>query len=195
MKFIFIIKMAKYKRRKYSRKRTFNRIAKNYFKVRLDCVQTIQHTTDATVFRENNGAQRTVSALLELCNDWDMYRRLFHSFKLTGIAMEVVPLTASPNQQGQPYTSLSTICLAFLTSRDNTDFNSCSEANFNIICTQAQRQRKYKGFNGGEFAWTSTDDLTQIDGKFYLGTNGNASTGAAVWSVRFTLYVTLKNTN
>lgn len=168
---------------------------KNYFKAKLDCVQTIQHSVDGTSFRENNQSNRTLAALLELCNDWGMYRQLFHSFKLTGFAFQVVPLSTSPTPQGQPYTSAATVILALQTNRDNNDFNSISESNGSVILSPVSPMRKYKSFNGGEFGWTSTDDLTQMDGIMRLGTNGNASTGACVWSVRFSFYITFKNPN
>lgn len=176
-------------------KRKIQKVMRNYLKVKLDCVQTIQHSTDGTIFRENNQTSRTLAALLELCNDWGMYRQLFHSFRLTGVAFQVVPLSTSPNGQGLPYTSLSTIVLALQTNRDNADFNSVSETNGSVLLTPYATVRKYKSFYGGEFGWTSTDDLTLMDGIFRIGTNGNASTGACVWSVRFSFYVTLKNTN
>lgn len=181
-------------RRRYYARRT-KKIMRNYFKARLDCIQTIQHTTDGTNFRENNQATRTLPALLELCNDWGMYRQLFHSFRLTGFAIQVTPLSTSPTQAGQPYTSLASIVLALQTNRDNADFNSVSEANTSIVLTPYAPQRRYKSFNGGEFGWTSTDDLTLMDGVMRLGTNGNASTGACVWSVRFSFYITFKNPN
>lgn len=187
--------MVKYRRRYRGYRRRYHKIMRNYLKVKLDCVQTIQHTTDATNFRENQQASRTLAALLELCNDWGMYRQLFHSFRLTGFSFRVTPLSTSPNQAGQPYTSASTIVLALQTNRDNADFNSVSETNASLVLSPYSPMAKYKGFNGSEFGWTSTDDLTLMDGVMRLGTNGNASTGACVWAVRFTFYITLKNPN
>lgn len=176
-------------RRRYARRR-IQKVMRNYLKVRLDCIQTIQHTTEATHFRENNQTNRTLSALLELCNDWAMYRQLFHSFKLTGFAIQVTPLSTTAD-----YASAASVILALQTSRDNNDFNSISEANTAIILTPYAPIRKYKSFNGGEFGWTSTDDLTLMDGIMRIGTNANASAGGAIWSVRFTFYITLKNPN
>lgn len=163
---------------------------RNYLKAKLDCIQTIQQSTEFTNFRENNQTSRSISALLELCNDWGMYRQLFHSFRLTGLAIQVTPLSTSAG-----YTSASSIVLALQTNRDNNDFNSISESNTSIILTPYAPIRKYKSFNGGEFGWTSTDDLTLMDGIMRIGTNGNASAGAAAWSVRFSFYITLKNPN
>lgn len=190
---IYFYNMAKTYRRRY--RRNVNKLMRNYFKARLDTVQKLVWNTDGIKFvTDGEATNRDVKTLLELCNDWDAWRLVFHTFKITGMAVEVNPGVPSASANQVPaYGGMAVLSL--LTTRDNSNWNSATESNFSFSLATVQRQRKYKSFNGGINAWMGTDDLQDIDGKFTVQSDGNPTNAAIVYMVKFSFYVTFKNPN
>lgn len=193
---IYFYNMVKTYRRRYRRYR-YNRskIMRNYFKAKLDVIQKVLWTSDGVKFvSEGSANSKPIPTLLELCPDWATWRLLFHSFKLTGIAVEVAPNYPSARNGDAEFTGAAV--LALLTSRDAVSWNNASEANFMFMLSPTQVQRKYKSFFGGLAAWTGTDTITDLDGKFVVESDGNPSVNSATaYTVRFTFYITFKNSN
>lgn len=172
-----------------------NKIMRNYFKAKLDVIQKVLWTGDGIKFITGGSSDsKAIPALLELCPDWSTWRLLFHSYKLTGVAVEVVP--NAPSTTGNDAEFTGSAVLALLTSRDAVSWNNASEANFMFVLTPTQIQRKYKSFYGGITSWSGTDTITDLDGKFVVQSDGNPSANAATaYTVRFTFYITFKISN
>ena len=86
--------MAKKTYRRYYRRYFYNRnkIMRNYFKAKLDTVQKVLWTGDGVKFiTGGTSTNKPIPTLLQLCPDWESWRLLFHSFKLTGLSVEVAP--------------------------------------------------------------------------------------------------------
>lgn len=166
---------------------------RNYFKAKMDTVQKLNWTANGAFFvTGSEGNSRNLNDLLGLCNDWQYWRQLFHTYKLTGIAVKIIP-NAPTATNGTQFTGAA--CMALLTTRETSNWNNAIESNFSFMLSPVQIQRKYKSFNGGLASWHGTDDLADLDGKFVIETDGNPTNGATTYMVRFTFYVTLKNTN
>lgn len=181
--------------KRYTRRyrRRAKRIMRNYFKAKLDTVQKVQWTeAGANFVTGSTGNTRTVQDLLQLCNDWQYWRQLFHTYKLTGIAVRITP-NAPTSTNGTQFAGAA--CLSMLTTRESANWTNAIESNFSFMLSPVQIQRKYKGFNGGLAAWHGTDDTADLDGKFVIETDGNPTNGATTYMVQFTFYVTFKNTN
>lgn len=168
---------------------------RNYFKAKLDTVQKISWSNQGIFFTSGNqGTTRTLHDLVTLCPDWAAWQQLFHTFKLTGMAVTVTPNHPTINySQNSEFSGAG--MLGFLTTRDNVNWNNVSESNFSFCLTPSQVQRKYKSFNGSLAAWCSTDDNINLDGKFAVETDGNPVNGGVYYMVKFTFYITFKNPN
>lgn len=180
---------------KYYSRKNMNKVMRNYFKARLDTIQKVLWNNDGIHFVTTaQGTDRTLADLVQLCNDWDSWRTVFHSFKITGMAVEVNPAFPSVSANQTPsYAGMAVLSL--LTTRDNSNWNNATESNFSFSLTTMERQRKYKSFNGGINAWSGTDDLQDMDGKFTVQSDGNPGNAALVFMVKFSFYITFKNPN
>lgn len=189
---------------KYAKKKTYNsyygrknmlRVMRNYFKARLDTIQKVVWNANGVNFSTGTqGTNRDLRTLLELCADWSAWHTLFHTFKITGLAVEIDPALPSVSANSVPaYGGMAVLSL--LTSRDISNWNNATESNFSFNLTALGKQRKYKSFNGGISSWVGTDDLQDLDGKFTVQSDGNIENAALVYMVRFTFYVTFKNPN
>lgn len=188
--------MVKYTRKKrYYRRTNIKKVMRNYFKARLDTVQKLVWNSEGIQFvTDGQATNRDLKVLLELCNDWDVWRLVFHNFKITGLAVEVNPGVPSASANQVPaYGGMAVLSL--LTTRDQSNWNTATESNFCFSLATIQRQRKYKSFNGGLNSWMGTDDLQDIDGKFTVQSDGNPTNAAIVFMVKFSFYVTFKNPN
>ena len=184
-----------YAYRRYYRRNFYNRTRtmRNYFKAKLDTVQKIQWTGDGANFTTGTtGTTRTIADLVALCVDWQYWRQLFHTFLLTGIAVEICP-NFPTFTNGTQFTG--TASMGLLTTRESVSYNNVVESNFSFMLGPSQVQRKYKRLNGGLSAWHGTDELNELDGKFSVETDGNPTNGATTYSVKFTFYITFKNPN
>lgn len=188
--------MAKRTYRRYYRRNFYNRvkIMRNYFKARLDTSMRAALDTAGFKFIENNASTRNLAQVLESCSDWNAYKQLFHTFKLTGLAMEAIPNLPIAGQ-ASPFAANGTYCVGLITQGDTTNYANLLEAKNTILLTPTQTQRKYLSFNGGETSWIATSQTSDLDGKFYTETNSLASSGGMVWSIKFSFYITFKNPN
>ena len=188
--------MAKRTYRRYYRKNFYNRakILRNYFKARLDTSMRAALDTAGFKFIENNATSRNLAQVLESCSDWNAYKQLFHTFKLTGLAMEAIPNLPIAGASA-PFAANGTYCVGLITSGDTQNYANLLEAKNTILLTPTQTQRKYLAFNGGETSWIATSQTSDLDGKFYTECNSLASSGGMVWSIKFSFYITFKNPN
>lgn len=184
--------MAKTKKRYYRRKSKY-RILRNYFKAKLDTIQRVALDSSAFKLLEANGTSRNLHALLQACGDWVSYTHIFHSFKLTGIALTAIPNTPLVGANNAPFSANGTYAVGIITSTDPTNFTNLIESNCALILTPSQTLRKYMSFNGGQTGWLATSKPEDLDGKLYCETNSLASQGGMVWTLKITLYVTFKN--
>lgn len=185
--------MVKYRKyRRYYRK-VKARILRNYFKGKLDTVQKVTWTGNGAFFvTGGQGTTRTLSDLLQLCGDWQYYRQIFHTYKVTGLAMELTP---NPATRGDGTQFTGAACIGLLTTRDIANWTNVTESNMSVLLTASQIQRKYKSFYGGLAAWHGTDDTADLDGKFVIETDGNPSDGGTTYMFKVTFYITFKNAN
>ena len=179
-----------YKYYKKYYKPNLQKIMKTYFKMRFDYVERLRLDQSAFKFVSWNTNNKSIQSILNGCADWPKAAALFHSFKLTGIAIEVMPGII-----GAGFRGVGSYVVGLLTSSDVTDFNNLVEAKTSIVLKYIEGSRKYISFNGGETGWISTSDLSQLDGKMFAETNSLAESGDFYWSIKFSFYVTFKNPN
>lgn len=180
--------MPKKYRRKYYRKYNLYKVMRNYFKAKLDYLLRIKYFNSGLNFIEWTTNAKPIADLLGSCKDWDYYKRLFHSFKLTGMALEISPGVPQGN-----FVSNGALVLGLITSGDPTDFNTVVDSTKSIVLTSTNTQRRYISFNGGQVGWASTNLIGSIDGKLFAETDSLPESGVMVWGVKLSFYVTFKN--
>lgn len=180
------------KRRYYRRfrrvsKRAFNKIASNYTKAKLDVSKRIFLGING-VHWENNATTITLGDLIDVSPDYNMYRQLYLSFKLTGIAASVVPMLHTVNLNGA-----SSIVLGLLTDNDGDGFANIVESDKSIMLDYQNVHRRYWNMNGGSTGWVNIEAGEDFPGKFGVQVNDPPTAGEAVWTVKFTFYLLMKN--
>ena len=101
----------RYYRKYYYRKYNRAKILRNYFKARLDTSMRAALDTAGFKFIENNATSRNLAQVLESCSDWNAFKQLFHTFKLTGVAMEAIPNLPLAGQDNRPFAANGTYCV------------------------------------------------------------------------------------
>lgn len=177
----------KYRKRYYRNK---NRIMRNYFKMKLDIVERLGMDNSGFKFISWNSNAKDIGVVLNGCDDWPKAAGLFHSFKLTGVA-----ITAIPGVYGSDFYARGSPMVGILTSNEQANFNTLAESNSSIVLSYNETRRRYYSFHGGETGWMSTDMLADLNGRIYAETLSLAETGNFVWTIKFTFYVTFKNAN
>ena len=87
-----MVKRVYKKKTKYGRG-SIAKVMRNYFKARFDYVMRITFDSQAVKFAEWNSANKSLAGILEVCGDWGSFTKIFHTFRVTGIAAEVVPVS------------------------------------------------------------------------------------------------------
>lgn len=189
MKFIFIIKMAKYKRaKKWYGKKNFNKIAKNYTKVRIDRSYRLLLTTQRINFADVNANHIALQDAISTMPDYQMYRQLYHSMKLTGVAILAVPMIHSQN-----YAGMNTISLALMTNNDGINIGNVVESDRSLILNFQQSQRAYWSMHSGATGWIAVDDVNRLPGKIAAAVDDLPTAGEAYWVVKLSFWITFKN--
>lgn len=192
MKFIFIIKMAKKYRRYYrgygrASKKVFNKIASNYTKAKFDVSKRILVTTQYIRF-ESGASTIAISDILDASPDYNMYRQLYLSMKITGVAATVVPMVRTNN-----YTGAGSYVMGLLTDNDGDGFGNIVESDKSIMLDFQHVARRYWTFNGGSTGWLDIEKGEDFPGKFGVATTDLPTAGETYWSVKFTFYMLMKN--
>ena len=154
-------------KRRYKRYRRHNigRLLRNYYKAKLDYLIRIKYQQSGVMFIEWSTNAKPIADLLNACKDWDYYKRLFHSFKVTGMALEISPGVPQGN-----FVSNGALVLGVITSGDPTDFNTVVDSTKSVVLSTTNTQRRYISFNGGQVGWSSTNLIGSIDGKLFVET-------------------------
>lgn len=168
-------------------RRMFNRIAGNYTRARLDVSRRVMLSQNGVQW-ENNATTITLGDLIDTSPDYNMYRQLYLSFKLTGIAVSVVPMLHTANLNGA-----SSIVLGLLTDNDGDGFANIVESDKSIMLDFQNHFRRYWNMNGGSTGWVNIEAGEDFPGKFGVQVNDAPQAGEAYWTVKFTFYLLMKN--
>lgn len=185
--------MAKKYRRYYrgygrASKKVFNKIASNYTKVKFDVSKRILVSTQNIRWDNPNATTVSISTLIDLSPDYQMYRQLYLSMKVTGVAVVVVPMLRSNN-----YTGAGSYVMGLLTDNDGDNFGNIVESDKSIILDFQHVARRYWSFIGGSTGWINIEAGEDFPGKFGLAATDLPTAGETYWTVKFTFYMLMKN--
>ena len=187
--------MAKYKRRgyyRYYKRKKFNNIAKNYAKARFDWATRIQLTSQYIRFSENTAAAITVYYILNNCPDYNSYKQLYQSFKITGLAVDI---SSQYNSDDLVYTGI--YAFGLLTDADGGNLTSVVESDRSLILSPTgYAARRYWSMRGGSTGWLNTQcQQHELPGKFALAAQDFPNMGECYWTIKFSIYCLFKNKN
>ena len=208
--FFFIKKMVKYKKKYYKKKKAtkgqFNYIASNYFKAKLSISKRIIYDATQCRFIPGNLEVLQLYNLMAECPDLDALKKMFLSYKLTGIAIMAIPCPVS--QTFNNYTAavasetmnstlpmpsdkiLSAVCLAIISQSDGTSYNDLVESDKSLLLNFNTITRKYYKFNLSE--WLKFESANALTGRVAVNTLALPTAGGLVWNVKFDFYITCK---
>lgn len=190
------------KRRRYTSKAAFNYIASHYYKAKLSTSLRIKLDTNECLFLPNNANTYKISELISQCPDWGAMKKMFQSYKLTGIAVTISPIpTSSQSVDVQTITGtfpvmyhniVSAPVFGIVTIYDDTSYNNIIESDKSIILNFTNTIRKYWPFRVAD--WVSSINTNQEAGpQFAVNVQGLNSNGESRWQVKIDFYITYRN--
>lgn len=168
---------------------------KNYFKAKLSCIDRIILDNDFMKLNSSNSQNRLLSAYITSCSEWDSFKNIFHSMKLTGLLMETTPGTVSALDLESAVVFPGSYQVGFLPVNSSGGATGIADASESIVLSTNQTQRKYISFNGGLNGWLDMGSLsnnlaaiisTAMQGAYPVN-------GGIVWTLKLTFYITFKS--
>lgn len=194
-------------KRKYKKcsKAQFNYIASHYHKTVLTCSFRIQYNSSVCKFvgvGVDNIAN--IQDLLTSCADWNTYKTLFLSYKITGMSVEFSPgpvipavVNATTDTGVFPVTSYSmnaVPAVALLSSTDAVDYAAIIESNKHALLSFTNKTKFYATFTGGIAGWFQTTSPNVQTGRLAVNTQSLPSGGEIFWQCVCNFYITYKIT-
>ena len=140
-------------------KSSFNYIASNYFKAKLSISKRIIYDATQCRFIPGNLEVLQIGNLLGECPDLDALKKMFLSYKLTGIGIMAIPCPVSQtfNNYNAAVASesmnstlplpsdkiLSAVCLAIISQNDGTSYNDLVESDKSLLLNFNTITRRY----------------------------------------------------
>lgn len=203
-----VAKKINYKKKTYFKKATkrqFNYIASHYHKTVLTTHFRIELTSNVVRF-VGAGTDNYISIqdLIMTCADWETYRKLFLSYKLTGISLEfspapitpaVVPTTTTTGTFPVASQSIYSVpAVALVAFHDDVDYKSIVESNKHCLLNFTNKSRLWIPLTGGIAGWFQTTSTNVLTGKLAVNVPQLPTAGSIFWQVVCNFYVTYKIT-
>lgn len=176
-----------YRRNGYRR---FKQIISHYHATRLSYVDNIRLATNELKFVKLDADRGRIGDIVAACPDFDSYKKLFLSFKVTGIK-----ITVSPQYPLSNFDMRHGVVLGVTAASDDQTASAVAESNKSLILSPVQMVTKYFGLQGGIIGWQPTTPAGQTVGGGYItvASDGFANSGGIIFSVLFDFYVMFKN--
>lgn len=188
---------------RWSRKKYFSFVAYNYTKTKLSISKRIDLTADHCQFIGDNVESLSVFTLIGECPDWDKYRDLYLSYRLTGIKIESTPCpmingaTVGQTPTGQfPYPKVqfpSAPAVGIIGVYHAATYQGIVECDKHITLSFTNKTSRYFGLLGGAFGWDVTNSPNEQNYKVAVNVLGLPTLGEAIWNVDFHFYITFKS--
>ena len=188
---------------RWSRKKYFSFVAYNYTKAKLSTSKRIDLTTQHCQFIGDNLEVLPVSTLIGECPDWNKYRDLYLSYRLTGIKIECTPCpiivgaAVGQTTSGQfPYSKVqfpSAPAVGIIGAYDDSTYHGIVESDKHITLSFTNKTSRYFGLLGGVFGWDVTNAPNEQNYKIAVNVLGLPTLGEAIWNIDFHFYITFKS--
>lgn len=193
------------KKKRYSKRFNFYKAISNYHKTKLSCSYRIElNQVEIKWLGIGNNNIATVTDLLNSCADWNTYKTLFLSYKLTGIKVTCSPtptiqkIEAVQTDTGYfpvaAFACPATPALALLAVDDAVDYPAIVESNKHHLLSYQNKTSSYFSLTGGSVGWFETRNTTVQPGRFAVNIQQVATAGSCHWQVLFDFYIMFKVT-
>lgn len=200
--------MAGYKKRRlyYRRRRkfAFYRAISNYHKTKLTYTTRLALTQTSCIFLAQNTNVLQLSACLSSAPDWDVYKNIFLSYKLTGIAFTAIPCPIFPNTVVATTTTgqfpvqktniVSMPIVGLISFTDADTYAGIAESNKSMILNAYNTTRAYWSLQGGAVSWDCTNAPNEQSARFATNVEGLPSDGELRWAIKIDFYIIYKIT-
>ena len=188
-----------------NRRAQFLKAISNYHKTKLSCSYRIElNQVEIKFLGIGNNNIVTVTDLLSSCADWNTYKTLFLSYKLTGVRVTCSPtptiqkIEAVQTDTGYfpvaAFACPATPALALLAVDDAVDYSSIIESNKHQLLSYQNKTSSYFSLTGGSVGWFETRNTTVQPGRFAVNIQQVATAGSCHWQVVFDFYIMFKVT-
>lgn len=182
-----MVKYSKYFRRKYYKRKNFNKITKNYTQVTFD--KSFKIIAQTGQFQFDTGANHIL--LGDILNDtvsYNKYRDLYSSIKIKSIFIEAVPQLRTTT-----FATSGTGVLGLLPENQGDLFQQITEASHSMILSYTDITRAYWYIPGGLNSWFGIENHDDIPTKLSTNTDSTPTAGQAFWSIKVSIRCLLKN--
>ena len=186
------------------RKAAFYKAISNYHKTKLTFTDRIALITNQIAFLSTNTNVLTLSGTVANAPDWNLYKDLFLSYRLTGIAFEAVPCPIFPNTVGvttetgrfpvQKTNIVSMPVVGLISLTDDLTYASIAESNKSVILNAYTTTRVYWNLRGGAVSWDCTNAPNEQSARIATNVAGLPSDGELRWNIRLDVYIIYKIT-
>lgn len=168
-----------WRRRKYM----FYKSVKNFHYAKLSFATTVEYT-NTIKFAVNNSNQIKISDAITQCDDWLAYAKLFLTFRLRGIAIQVTPIGRST-----PDFSGNAAAIGLITPTDTASFKALVESDQSLILPYQNFASKYIKLS---YPWYPSQATDVFSGIIRLDADAAVNDGAFRWAIKFIFYVLYK---
>lgn len=193
------------KKKRYNKKFSFYKAISNYHKTKLSCSYRIElNQVEIKFLGIGNNNIATITDLLNSCADWNTYKTLFLSYKLTGMKITCSPTPAIQKIEAvqtdtgyfpvAAFACPATPALALLSVDDAVDYPSIVESNKHQLLSYNNKTSSYFSFTGGSVGWFETRNTTVQPGRIAVNIQQVATAGSCHWQVLFDFYIMFKVT-
>ena len=189
----------KYTKKTYTTKRYKQVISRNYFKVKAEYYDTIQFPLNGgkpqfvnRIADQNANAAtmgtNTLSKILQGYSYTQVLAGLFSFYKITGIALEIIPKYNNRDQ----VTDQVDVYLGYRVGNDDhMTLSEIKAVNQNLLLDPRNRQRKYFRTLGDYGNWVNTSNAIGGGISIESVSDGTKNTQHS-WTVKVSLYLTYK---
>ena len=203
-----MVKGKKTYKKNYFKKATkaqFNYIASHYHKTVLTTQFRIEMNPQTIRFvGAGTDNHADIQDLIRTCADYETYKKLFLSYKVTALSLEFSPapivpaIVPSTTTTGTfPVTSsnmYSVPAFGFLAFTDAVDYQSIIESNKHCLLSFTNKNRMFIPLTGGIAGWFQTTSPNVLTGQLAVNVPQLPVSGSIFWQVVLNFYITYKIT-
>lgn len=194
-------------RRKWRRKGygfSFKKAISRYHYTKLTYNNRISLTATAIKFVTGGNNTLAMYTMLEACPDWAMYKKLFLSYKVCGVAIVASPAPAieevitSTTQTGTfPVGQVffnSVPVIGLMAQGEGSDYKDIAESNKHLLLNYVNTSRTFWRLDGGITGWDGTQAANDQKANLSVNVDSLPTYGAKFWSLLVDFYVMFKIT-
>lgn len=170
-------------KKKTNTKRVLKAIGK-YQRRKISYITRLRAQTESLVIDVNKASLPLSDILSSLNSEYLQLGTQYGQVKLRGIGIKAVP--CQNTAQGDP-----SVCLAVLQANDEVTFNNMRTQPHVLVLSPQVASSIYVPYSGAFNATNATSDISNV--KIAPAIVGSITSGALMWQIKISLYLTFKS--